>query len=445
MISVKKLPTNVGPAGWNEMIPPQATPKICDAAYKTDFAVIGGGYAGIAAARRLAQLEPNAKIIVLEAQRIGQGPAGRNSGFMIDLPHVLSSHNYGSGLEADKLQIQMNREAIQFALEAKDQLKLPDHVIAQDGKTNAAITEKAYEQNVGFQNHLKALGEASEQLDAQQMREMTGSSFYTSGLYTPGTVMVQPAAYIRALADNLPDHVTVYEASPVVSMERQGSNWLLKTPEGQVSAGRVILATNGHAQSFGFYKQRFVHLILYASLSRLLTQDEICLMGGQSRWGVTPSDPMGSSVRRVDSPDGVRILMRNSASYEPSKVGDVSKVAKLANRHRHSISKRWPKLENLELEYSWGGNLCLSRNDAQAFGEVDTNLISACCQNGLGTSRGTFAGMMAAELALGNTDNVMLNELLKQPMPSKIPPEPFASIGAKSIMAYKQWKARSEL
>ena len=55
-----------------------------------DYLIIGGGFAGLSAARRLNQLEPTAKIVVLEACDIGEGPAGRNSGFMIDLPHNLA-------------------------------------------------------------------------------------------------------------------------------------------------------------------------------------------------------------------------------------------------------------------------------------------------------------------------------------------------------------------
>jgi glycine/D-amino acid oxidase-like deaminating enzyme len=40
-------------------------------------------------------------------------------------------------------------------------------------------------------------------LDAQAMRELTGSAHYVSGLYTPGTVMLQPAGYIRGLPAGL--------------------------------------------------------------------------------------------------------------------------------------------------------------------------------------------------------------------------------------------------
>ena len=48
--------------------------------------VIGAGYTGLAAARRLAELQPQEPILVLDASSAGEGSAGRNSGFLINLP-----------------------------------------------------------------------------------------------------------------------------------------------------------------------------------------------------------------------------------------------------------------------------------------------------------------------------------------------------------------------
>ena len=60
----------------------------------SDFTVTNGGYAGLAAARRLAELHPEQHIAVVDAGQAGENASGRNSGFAIDLPH-----NVGSSLE----------------------------------------------------------------------------------------------------------------------------------------------------------------------------------------------------------------------------------------------------------------------------------------------------------------------------------------------------------
>merc|ERR1739841_320784 len=100
------------------------------------------------------------------------------------------------------------------------------------------------------------MGEPYESLDAKQMREITGSSYYQGGLFTPGTAMIQPAMYIRGVADGLrQDGVTIFENSPVTALNND-RNWIVETPQGQVSSPRVILAVNGHLNSFGYAKSR---------------------------------------------------------------------------------------------------------------------------------------------------------------------------------------------
>ena len=102
----RNLPKNPGPAGWNRLLPPAAASQTLSGDIMADWLIIGGGFAGLSAARRLTQLAGrDERILLLEAGRIGDGPAGRNSGFMIDLPHVLSSEDYAGNLDLSLIHI----------------------------------------------------------------------------------------------------------------------------------------------------------------------------------------------------------------------------------------------------------------------------------------------------------------------------------------------------
>ena len=142
------------------------------------------------------------RVVVLEAGRLAEGAAGRNSGFMIDLPHELTSEDYaGSG--DDRTVIALNRQAIAFAGAAVADYGIDQNFFDPVGKVNGAVSTTAQAHNRSYAKHLQTLGEVSEVLDPQQMYELTGSRHYQSGLYTPGTVMLQPAGYIRGLGQGL--------------------------------------------------------------------------------------------------------------------------------------------------------------------------------------------------------------------------------------------------
>jgi glycine/D-amino acid oxidase-like deaminating enzyme len=51
---------------------------------EADFTVVGGGFTGLAAAAWLGRLAPGARVVVLEARRIGSGASGRTGGIALD-------------------------------------------------------------------------------------------------------------------------------------------------------------------------------------------------------------------------------------------------------------------------------------------------------------------------------------------------------------------------
>jgi len=53
--------------------------------------IVGAGYTGLSAARKLSELHPNQKIIIVDAQLAGEGASGRNSGYLVDTPLMMVS------------------------------------------------------------------------------------------------------------------------------------------------------------------------------------------------------------------------------------------------------------------------------------------------------------------------------------------------------------------
>ncbi len=441
---VNRLPMLPGPAAWNSILGPAPVHAPLEGARTADVVIVGAGFAGLSAARRVLQLQPQASVVVLEAGRIAEGSAGRNSGFMIDLPHELTSEDY-AGAGDDRAMIALNRQAIGFAGEAVDQYQIDSNFFDRAGKVNGAASDTAHRHNESYARHLASLGEGSQMLDARDMAVLTGSRHYQSGLYTPGTVMLQPAGYIRGVAAGLSRAgVSIFETSAVTALTRQGQAWKVDTAQGHISAGRVILTVNGHLESFGFEKGRLMQLFLFAVMTPKLDADALRKLGGQSRWGVTPSDPMGTTVRRIDAGQGGnRIVTRTCATLAPGTRIGPGQVTRAARVMQRKFDQRFPQLAGMKMEHAWAGHLCLTLNGVSVMRQLDDGLFAGCVQNGLGTARGTLTGIGAAELACGAQSAITRHFTAEAP-PKRLPPQPFQQIGANAVLRWQEWRARAE-
>ena len=62
--TARRTPVHKGPAAWSEILPGQPAPVPLPGDATVDVAIIGGGFAGLAAARQLRQLDPTLKVAV---------------------------------------------------------------------------------------------------------------------------------------------------------------------------------------------------------------------------------------------------------------------------------------------------------------------------------------------------------------------------------------------
>ncbi len=409
MKEVSLLPRYDQSNGWHEILEPLAEASIVTGHLTCDYLVIGGGYSGLAATRRLAELDPSAAVVLVDGDRIGNNAAGRSSGFAIDHAHNLRAKGFADAKKAAQDAIAMNRAGLQW---------LEDSIIAnkidcqwvQEGKYHAAATSRGERMLTEFAQSLDAVEEDYTLLDSAACADVFGSTFYSRALHAPHSYLVQPAAMVRGLAVTMPDNVTVYENSMVTNVEFSDDtlgNHMVHTARGTVSAPVVVLATNGFTEGFGFLSKQLIPLITWGSMSRELTQEESDRIGGAPSYGIIAAHPAGTSVRRVTDPAN-RILVRNIFSF--SKTSDfVSRKAWAAKTHRRSFDRRWPELSDVPFENSWGGALSLSRNGEPVFGELRRNVYGTVVHNGVGIARGTISGKLLAELIMGED-----SELLRQ-------------------------------
>lgn len=422
--SVKHLPREGADRGWLELVPEPGPAVRLTGDRRTDAAVVGAGFTGLAAARRLAELRPDWRIAVVEAGRAGNGASGRSSGFLVDVAYFTTAMEPA----AAERHIRLSRWGI-------DELRTRarEDAIACDwddtGWLHVAAGPEGLRDLGQLRRWLEERGEAHDWLEAEDLAAVTGSGFYRAGLRLPGRPLVQAAALVRGLARALPAGIELFEESPLGGLRRDVDGWELTCPEGRLRTPRLLLATNGCTPALGALRRTVFPLMTYGSLTRPLTDAERERLGGAPEWGVLAQDPLGSSLRRTR--DG-RLLVRNTLRYAPRLATGPGEIRRVAVVHRDALERRYPQLGpdlgGIELEHTWAGIMGVTPSRRHAFGRLGEGLWTAAAFTGAGIAIGTTAGACLAELAAGERSR-RVEDMLALPGPGRLPPQPFLGLG----------------
>lgn len=438
-VRIGRLPVDDQSNGWSALLPPRRANAAVQGELVFDWVVVGAGYAGVAAARQLARLQPNASIALVEAGVVGENASGRNSGFAIDLPHAPGTSEHWT--EQGRRAIRVGR----FALDELDHL-VKAHGIdcgwEKRGRYHVAVTEEVAKHSLAtYEANLKAWQEPYRWIDRSELREALGTAYYGAAIHTPGTYLVNPASLIRGLADSLPPQVRLFENSPVIEADIRGRTPGVRTPHGRIRASALILTVNAFSQSFGVYRARQIPILLFASLTPALSDEQLGQLGSESTWGVTPAHGMAGPTLRLTRER--RLMIRQGFEYSPSLRTTDARRAKARETNLALLCRRFPQLGPIELEHFWAGWLAVSHNHAPAFGRVGPHSYAASCCNGSGIVRHTAAGVFIADLALGQ-DHSLIADFLSQGTASYIPPRPLRDIGVSVALSYGVWTGRGE-
>ena len=409
--------------GWSELLPERTPRPALAGTHRTRWAVIGAGFTGLAAARRLAELFPSETVLLIEAREVGQGASGRNSGFAVH-----ASHFPGAFSEAtldDNRRVNRLNEAGLDLLRGQVTAAGIDCAWDENGFHHAAAEPASAREAENFRRYLQELEIPHDLLDAEAMRERLGTGHYRCGIHVRAGALVQPAALVRGLAATLPANAVLFENSPVLAVE-PGRPVRLVLPDGEVHAEGVLIAANNEVAKLGFLRGRVAASTLSGSFTRQLTGEELASLGSLEQWGALSLHSGGATVRLTADR---RISLRNTAEYNGAALLTEAELASRQEMHRASFAARFPQLSHVPFEFGWSGVEGISRNQTNFFRPLADNVWFAGGYNGSGVSRGTAFGHALAEYASGGQSALIADCLASKPA-TWIPPRPFVDIGA---------------
>ncbi|OWV30227.1 NAD(P)/FAD-dependent oxidoreductase [Halomonas campaniensis] len=422
-------PSHQRPCGWNAWLTERQPRPALRGHSEANVVIIGAGYTGFAAASAWQQARPDDRIKILEADRIGEGSPGRNSGFMLEI--ALANDARPEELERMEKLNALSRQTMALLRERVERLGI-DCQLERSGTYRAArsgIGQRALRQYEAF---LKAAGLSYQTLNANQLAERIGTRYYTQGIYSPDCYLVQPAALIVGLADSLEAGIELHEHSPATQIVPDGKTWRVITPEGEVTAGQVILANNAFSRTLGADPSRLTAIYTYAAITEPLPEPERQRIAATT-WGLLPAHRLGCTLRTTA--DG-RLMIRSRYSYERE-----ADNARIEAELKASLEARYPELTPVHFDKVWGGTTGLTYNGAPLWGEIQPGLyVSAGC-NGGGIVKGTFLGDALARYALGQPVEDIASLFGKA---SWMPPDPVRRLGFYLTSEMERRKAKHE-
>tara|TARA_B100001142_G_scaffold175170_1_gene174836 strand:+ start:412 stop:1716 length:1305 start_codon:yes stop_codon:yes gene_type:complete len=431
--------TNDKGCSWVNDLIPRTNIKSLQSNEDCEWLIVGAGYTGLSAARKLGQLYPNQKIILIDAQLAGEGASSRNSGYLVD---TTLNDGFTSNKELDNYKKKADIYDLGINVVKKF---INEYQVDCDwnecGKYFASSKKEDQKILLNFSDTLSKLDFEHNLFSKSELSKKLGTSFYNIALHTKGGVLLHPGKLVRAMVDVLPSNVSLFENSNLLNWIKIKDIISCNFKNGKIKTKKIIFATNGFLKSLGIKSNYNFPITLTASMTRSLTDEEFESIGKPKEWGVLPIRPMGATIRMTKDR---RILIRNTAEvhnpYEMSKL----ELDKRSINQKIGIKKRFPQLPDNIIQSSWSGIVSRTRNSSQIFEKIDDNIFAAGCYNGSGIGVGTLFGEQIA-IKASNENTKEIETIEARNKPTWLPPQPFLNLGVKTRLFYERIRAKSDI
>ena len=424
---------------WINDLSPRNNIQTINSNLESDWLIIGAGFTGLSAARKLSQIYPNQKIILIDAQLAGEGASSRNSGYLVD---TTLNDGFTSNKELENYKKKTN--IYKLGIEAVKRF-IKEYQVDCDwnecGKyfASSKLNDKKLLEN--FSETLSKLGFENNLIFKNDLSKRLGTNFYKIALHTKGGILLHPGKLVRAMIDTLPENIDLYENSSLLNWSKKNDMITCNFKNGSVKSKKIIFATNGFLKSLGIKTNYNFPITLTASMTRPLTKEEFISIGQPKEWGVLPVKPLGATIRMTKDR---RILIRNTVEVHNPFMMSNQDLEKRKIKQKIGLKKRFPQLSDSLIQSSWSGIVSRTRNSSQIFEKIDTNIFVAGCYNGSGIGVGTLFGEQIA-IKASNEHSKEIEIIEARNKPTWLPPQPFLNLGIKTRLLYERIRAYSDL
>jgi glycine/D-amino acid oxidase-like deaminating enzyme len=431
---------------WLEEAGPVTPKPPLEGDLDADVVIAGGGYTGMWTAWWLSEHVPDARVVVLEGERAGFGPSGRNGGFCTSLWDELAPMRQRFGAEAALEVARASTEAVDGVgawceTESVDAwYRGAPHLVvsaapAQDGAWDSAVAACA---ELGEPQEYMALSE-------EEVRARCNSPVFRGGAIMRSGATVQPARLGLGLRAKLLERgVQIFEHSPVGRLEPAPRGGVVaETAAGRVLAGAGVLATGGAMADAKPLRRRLTvassHIVLTEPVPDVL--EEIGWTGGE------PIADSRSFLHYFRTTRDDRIVFGwagGRLAYGGRTHGRIEVDPAVVAQAARDLVRTFPQLRGRRITHAWGGPIDVSPTHLPIIGTLPGGGVHySVGYTGNGVAPSHLAGRVLASLALDRRDSYTRLALVEPP-PVHVPPEPFRWVGGEIIRAATLRKEAAE-
>lgn len=353
--------------------------------------MVGGGFAGLWAARSLAAR--GQEVVLLEAGEIAGGASGQNGGFV--------SAGYAARLENIVARVGLDHARALYGL-SREGVEIVRRMASSDA---GALQVKPgrlhvlrHNDEVGLSDYGEMLArDFSHELELWPMarvRAVLASGQYYQALHEADAFHLNPLNLARSLAAEIEDRGgRIFEHSRVLEADVLGLRKSLVTEQGRVRAFNVVIAGS-------------------AAVGAAFPWLEETILPVRTHVAVTA--PLGDSIRRIIGYEGAIADTRRASDYY-HLAGDRllwggrisarrNPPRKLERLMAKDIARIYPQLKDAPIEYAWSGVMGYAVHMMPQIGMAQPGVWVSTAFGGQGLNTSAMAGELIASAIVEQDD-----------------------------------------
>jgi glycine/D-amino acid oxidase-like deaminating enzyme len=401
-----------------------------------DVVIVGGGYTGMWTAWFISELEPDARVALIESEACGTGPSGRNGGFVNSMWISLATLRRRFGDSAALEIARAGGAAVEGIGEWCSEQGV-DAWYRRGGYLQVSTTPMHDDGPRAGLDAASELGaaEACVEQSTDQVAARCRSPLFRGGAYYPVAATVQPARLAHGLRDRLIRRgALIFEGSRARRVRPDGAGVEVVTAGGRVRARAAVLAAGGRLAAHRPLRRRLTltssHMVITEPVPDVI--EEIGWTGGEC---ITDSRAAVQYFRTT--PDGrIAFGWGGGRVVRGARVNGRAEIDRdVAAEVERRLVRVFPLLRGRRVEHAWGGPIDVSPTHLPVVGSLPGDRVHYAfgyTGNGVGPSH--LTGRILASMALDRRDKPTRLALVEPP-PVRVPPEPFRYVGGTIIRA----------